>query len=584
MAKYLDEAGLSRLVEGIKEKFIGQSEVIDVETDLSTPKLIMETYERLQSSIELNKPIFVAYASGTMMVPCTATLNASDSQIVITYSVHAGSADSASMIIGADGTVEGSELNLIDENGIVTEENVGLVYDATERKFYVAVSGQKTGAGVDATPFIKDGMLEDVDTIEVTAENLAEIQAVKADAAAGDKLIKFVWNTDGGSKTDYIKTSDIAVDPDTANTEVSEDIIIAGGPLAEEVKSVFSAYKDADGNTVIPKDMTLQEVLTLLVCKELWPTAVTTSDAKLVSTIAAPTITMSTTTVEVGTAVEYSVKNGASNYTATPHKASGFTYGYSAADDNSKDSSATSVSATFDMITDTNPTIGAKTCSMTVTDTVNNSEQTTTCTTTAGSETITGTMVVAEGTNTVTATGTSNKYTGTCSALPTYYGCSNTGKTNDGTKNYPSTAKAEVKLTSTAVTSTQAKKSVTAQYKYFVGYSANTEYSQFDSAAVRALTAKSGYMTKDGTTTVVAATATAVASDGRSIVVAVPSKYTLKTITNGLGADIKANFTSVGTVKVKIGGGTGAEEDYTVYVYPITNGAVVEYKGLTVGK
>lgn len=579
MAKYLDEAGLSRLVEKIKEKFIGQSEVIDIDSTMWMDQTAAAAkYEAVKSAIERGKPIFIV--SDTWTLPALRAL-------VCDGYLHIEFFEPSDMIheqvttlkIYENGSMTTTVSSLIEDMSLATQGNVGLKYDEEKKAFYVSVNGVAVGAGVDATPFIKDGMLEDVDTIEVTAENLAEIQAVKADASEGDKLIKFVWNTDGGGKVDYIKTSDIAVDPDTANTEVSEDIIIAGGPLAEEVKSVFSAYKDADGNTVIPKDMTLQEVLTLLVCKELWPTAITTSEAKLVSTVAAPTITMETKTVEVGTAVAYSVKNGASGYTATPHKASGFTYGYSADDDNSKDSSATSASASFGEITIVDDSV-----SMVVEDSVSGNEQTTSGSSAAGSATISGEMVVTEGVNTVTAQSASATYRGECSALPTYYGCSNTGKTNDGTKNYPSAAKEAVTLTSTSVVSTQAKKSVTAQYKYFVGYSDKTEYSQFDSASVRALTAKSGFMTKDGTTTIVASTATAVASDGRSIVVAVPSKYTLKTITNGLGADIKANFTSVGTVKVKTGGGSGAEEDYTVYVYPITNGAVVEFKGLTVGK
>jgi hypothetical protein len=115
-----------------------------------------------------------------------------------------------------------------------------------------------------------------------------------------------------------------------------------------------------------------------------------------------------------------------------------------------------------------------------------------------------------------------------------------------------------------------------------MGYSSNTLFSQFNSAGVRALTTKTGWITKDGTTTIV--DGNAIKSNGKSIVIACPAKYKLATINNGVGANIIDNFTtkgSYGSVDVTTGNITTV---YTVYVYPITNGAEVEFKNVTLTK
>lgn len=116
-------------------------------------------------------------------------------------------------------------------------------------------------------------------------------------------------------------------------------------------------------------------------------------------------------------------------------------------------------------------------------------------------------------------------------------------------------------------------------YKYFMGYSTNTTVEAFNSASVRALTTKTNNITKDGTTTVV--DGNAIKSNGTSIVIACPSKYKLAGAQNGLGANILANFNVSGTVSVTCG---NTNVDYTVYIYPITNGAQVEFKNVTLSK
>ena len=72
------------------------------------------------------------------------------------------------------------------------------------------------------------------------------------------------------------------------------------------------------------------------------------------------------------------------------------------------------------------------------------------------------------------------------------YYCSNLGNT-DAAK-YHAGVSAVSSTTNKPTKSTNA--TVTGKYKYFLGYSENTAYSQFDSASVRALTTKSSWVTK----------------------------------------------------------------------------------------
>lgn len=128
----------------------------------------------------------------------------------------------------------------------------------------------------------------------------------------------------------------------------------------------------------------------------------------------------------------------------------------------------------------------------------------------------------------------------------------------------------DVNVSIAAGTATSTK-SVKGLYKYFVGYSAKTSYDQFTSDDVRALNASTGYLSGNKSVA-----ESAMTSNGTSIVIACPSKYTLKSIQNGVGASILANFKS-GEVAVRTG---DIDTMYTVYVYPITNGAQVEFKNI----
>lgn len=141
-----------------------------------------------------------------------------------------------------------------------------------------------------------------------------------------------------------------------------------------------------------------------------------------------------------------------------------------------------------------------------------------------------------------------------------------------------------------AGTATSANLSFNGRYYAYMGYSTATTGAAFDSAAIKALNAGKVFLNTTGNTTLVSAAE----STGTSIVIACPESYRLTAISNSLGVSIMDNFIGIvkenGTYKdasdiIKVNytnGGTTTK--YKVYVYPITSGAKVAYKGVTITK
>lgn len=348
------------------------------------------------------------------------------------------------------------------------------------------------------------------------------------------------------------------------NLVLTSDITIAGGPLEADGKTAW-----ADG--VIPAGTSMQDIMMKLFCVEKWPTSVTTSSATLVSKMNTPTLTFNgkssnntSSTVEVGTTVNYEAKSGASSSTATAHKASGFTYGYSAADDNTKDSSDTSKSASFGTISAVADSVPTLVLSGAISETING----TAGSAAAGAATKSGTFVVASATTySLTAKGTSITYTGTCSELPVLYGCSNLNNTHkeDGTT-YPSTKKDQVTLTSTAVNSSTITVKCAGDYYAFVGYADTmpTTSDEFRGFIGNGLTHLSKGGSLSGTCT------------KTWFGICIPSDWDFS-ITDSMGNDIKGSFKNTGSVNIVLP--NGDEKAYTYYCMPYNNGA---YKSLVI--
>jgi hypothetical protein len=352
------------------------------------------------------------------------------------------------------------------------------------------------------------------------------------------------------------------------DTKLKKDIVVAG------LSGQFGAGNYANGNT-IPAGTDIQTILQNLLCKELYPTA-TSTDGTISNSIAQPTVTLSHSgTIEVGTEVSMTKAEVAeSTVSTTPNKVTGMANGYSAADDDSADSTATSVSKEWS----TSRTGNNYAMSATVTK-FNGGDTTATTPASVSTRSMAETTIgyAAEGTNKVKISVTGDTFTGSVEEIPVMYLVSNLGNTDADKK----TTKVNAQTDVTPAAPTNSKEvSVTGKYKYFLGYSANTAFNQFDSASVRALTAKTDWIEIDGTTTIVD-DKPSMTSNGKSIVIACPSKYKLATIQNGVGANILPNFSSEGNVTVTTG---SIETTYKVYVYPITNGATVEFKNVTLTK
>lgn len=472
---------------------------------------------------------------------------------------------------------EGLETNvreaykLVDEGGTQVGATIKVYKDSALKevkleeqtlKFtYIKVDGTEETVGVDVSKFLSETEFKDgLDVVDgVVSVNVGE------DTDANKNFLDLEADGDG-NKALAVRSID------TDSTVTTDRILVAGGPLdSTALRGILP--KDESGNAYIEAGTDVQSLLLSLFTKVEWPTP-TVTEGKIDTTIAQPSFTLDKSgTVEVGTVATLSdaTLSEVVNQT-TGRTISTFTYGYATAVDGAiiKQTSitiaATNVGVNSDNYTMTRDFTGFA-----------NADDSATPSTTASDVKLDGTTcTVVEGTNKVKITVTGPKGTCQFAEAPQYYVASNVGTLSDEHMS-PSEALATVNESTTPSNSKEL--SVTGSYKYFLGYSDKTTYDQFDSASVRALTTKSNWITKDGTTIIV--DANAIASNGKSIVVACPSKYKLATINNGVGASILANFSSVGEVDVTTGSIT---TKYKVYVYPITNSAVVEFKNVTLTK
>lgn len=232
---------------------------------------------------------------------------------------------------------------------------------------------------------------------------------------------------------------------------VVNTIPVAGGPLSDLLNKA--------GITEINKDDDLQTVLMNLFTKEIYPANLVFTEGTIESTVPAPTMTINKSgLIEVGTVVTVStITIAAGNKTTNDRKYSGFTYGYSLDNDDTKDSSNTSINVSATNIQNSADTYKL---SRTINDSVVNA----TDDANPASVTIpTVTFEAIEGTNTVKAYVVGIRHSCTFALMPAYYACSNLGKTNI---NHKSKIKDAVTLTSSIPTNTISH-TVTGVYPYF---------------------------------------------------------------------------------------------------------------------
>ena len=431
---------------------------------------------------------------------------------------------------------------------------------------YVLSNGTEKTVDVDVSAFLTEN--EYGDGLKVVDH---VISAKLGEDTTSNKNFLDLEGTESGKKSLAVRSMDTDV------TYTTDRIIIAGGPLdSTNLRNILP--KDDSGNAYIEKGTDIQSLLLSLFTKIEWPTP-SVREGKISTSIAQPsfTLTNSGSDIEVGTDLTLSEATLSTATNATTARTCGeFTYGYSTSSTTltNKGTKTVSISASNIGFNSDNYTM-----TRTFTGFTNASGSATPSTTASNVKITSATCRVVEGTNSVRVAVTGPKGVCTFTAMPQYYIASNIYSLS-ADKMSPS--KAQATITATTAPSNSKTLSVTGKYKYFMGYSTNTLYSQFNSASVRALTTKSGWITKDGTTTIVDNSGNNnLKSNGTSIVIACPSKYKLASIANGVGANILSNFTSVGKVNVNTGSIT---TEYNVYVYPITNGAQVEFKNVTLTK
>lgn len=263
--------------------------------------------------------------------------------------------------------------------------------------------------------------------------------------AQGSKTIPSATTSNAGvmSATDKVKVDKIVTDGDgnkyltdngnyqeliedtTETIKTTDAIPVAGGPLADLLNK-------AGINSISP-DTSMQDLFVSLFTKELWPTNLVFKEGTVSAAIAAPSFTLSNTgLVEVGATVTIGKTTlSAATMSTTARTYSGFTYGYSSSNDNTKDSSNTTIT-----VNASNAALNS--VNYTMKRTTNGSVENATANTNPAQVTLNSkTFKAIEGTNTVKVDITGPTANATFASMPVYYACSNLGKTNEEHKTEP---------------------------------------------------------------------------------------------------------------------------------------------------
>lgn len=267
------------------------------------------------------------------------------------------------------------------------------------------------------------------------------------------KVDKIVTDGDGNKYlTDNGNYQELILIEDTTETIKTTDAIpVAGGPLADLLNK-------AGINSISP-DTSMQDLFVSLFTKELWPTNLVFKEGTVSAAIAAPSFTLSNTNlVEVGATVTIGKTTlSAATMSTTARTYSGFTYGYSSANDNTKDSSNTTIT-----VNASNAALNS--VNYTMKRTTNGSVENAAANTNPAQVTLDSkTFKAIEGTNTVKVDITGPTANATFASMPVYYACSNLGKTSEEHK---SVAKDTVTKTS-ATPSNSKTLNVTGVYPYY---------------------------------------------------------------------------------------------------------------------
>lgn len=302
--------------------------------------------------------------------------------------------------------------------------------------------------------------------------------------AQGSKTIPSATTSNAGvmSATDKVKVDKIVTDGDgnkyltdngnyqeliedtTETIKTTDAIPVVGGPLADLLNK-------AGINSISP-DTSMQDLFVSLFTKELWPTNLVFKEGTVSAAIAAPSFTLSNTgLVEVGATVTIGKTTlSAATMSTTARTYSGFTYGYSSSNDNTKDSSNTTITVNAS-------NVALNSVNYTMKRTTNRSVENATANTNHAQVTLDSkTFKAIEGTNTVKVDITGPTANATFASMPVYYACSNLGKTSEEHKSV-----AKDTITKTSSTPSNSKTlNVTGVYPYYTNKDNITTFAKLE--------------------------------------------------------------------------------------------------------
>lgn len=349
-----------------------------------------------------------------------------------------------------------------------------------------------------------------------------------------------ITTTSGG--TFEVDLSSLNVNDTTSTVTVSNQIQVTGTPLAD----IFNAC----GVDNIDPGKNLQDLLVELLCKEVWPEAISITNPSASITFKDATSTNNGQTYEVGETVE-ATANSATNpisVSKVDAKVDNLTYGYKLTSDGAlkKDTLYTV------------PTV------------VNFAE---------------GTVDISYNGGVDTSSAGDNKSFAVIQTPQNY----TFSYSNDGITLYPASnlgnTKEDNKQTIASVNESPAigTKSTTirynVKYKYYIG-TATTDPT--NKTTLQGLTKLAGlstnneFLANSGTTTIVNEK-TIVKTDGNSLYIAIPASYTISSIKSSLGADVSGTLSATDITYV-------TDNDYKLYKLPVIGGANVELKDIKITK
>lgn len=204
MANYLDGNGLKSLWKKITSNY---DEVMVFKSGITT-------YAELSEAILGNK-LIVSDVSEGIGLPLPA-ISAMDTGLTAElYFLDVTDSKLEVLHVTVPENVEETTEETIDllTANLYTQGRLQPYYDSAKKLIQLAWDGVPMAGGIDASAFIVDGMLSDVNVITVAS---TDEDLLAAGYSEGDKLIKFTWNVDtdtdddGEGKVLYLKTTDIA--------------------------------------------------------------------------------------------------------------------------------------------------------------------------------------------------------------------------------------------------------------------------------------------------------------------------------------------------------------------------------------